>query len=324
MEAIHLLHLSVTFPGPFASAVPQRMRRLPLRLRCYICIIHPGLKARISRRWASVGVPFLLLSLLLFKPVTSHADLMIELNPGQQEASRVLVKPPRARIEFVGTHYRLFDADQDAMITIVEDAGVYYRESPEALTARRDEVLTTAGAFLDWLAAGLEQTPRTAIGAWDDLANLWGLAGTDALDGPRPIRVEAVERLDEVAQAGGFECELYRVTLSAHRDRIRACLAARSEVGIAPADLVTLQALFAYLERLRIAGTPTPAEPIGLPPGLVAELIAHTDKVVLAIVNDDMVTGGLWEVHRIWSADLDPSRFYRSGELQQVIAPYAE
>ncbi len=265
----------------------------------------------------------MLLFALALPPLASKGDLMIELNAGQHEASRILVKPPRARVDYVGRHYQIFDQERDALVTVLPDAGVLYRERPDVLADKRDGSLEAFGAFMDRLASNLARLPKLQFGSWDDLATLWGVVDTGFAP-PAPIRVESLESLDEVARAGGFECTLYRVHVRARSDRIIACLATKSEMGIAVADLETLRKLFAYLERLRMAAQLVPMEPLGLPPGLMAELIAHTDQMVLALVNQEMDTNSIWEIHQLWSADLDESRFHLPRDPTQVVVPYAQ
>ncbi|TQE98229.1 MAG: hypothetical protein FKY71_14945 [Spiribacter salinus] len=293
-------------------------------MACYICIILRPFQARISPRLLVGHAGLALFAVLLIKPIPGHTDLMLELKAGQYEASRILIKPPRVRVEYVGRHYQLFDRDQDAMVTVLEDEGVFYREEPEALSRARNETLEVAARFMRWGTANLERMPKPVFGAWSDLAGHWGLAEGDGLAPPAPPRVDAVDGLDETANAGGFECELHRVRLRTHADRIIACLAPRSTVGIAAADLAILGELFTYLERLRSATMLAPTDRLGLPPGLVAEVIDHTDKVVLALVNRDVGNDSLWEIDRLWSADLDDARFYLPDDVTQVVAPYRE
>ncbi|MDZ7787379.1 MAG: hypothetical protein U5K73_04355 [Halofilum sp. (in: g-proteobacteria)] len=271
-----------------------------------------------------LGLSLVLLVASATIPTDARADLMIELEPIDRQPTRLLVQPPRVRLEMADQRYRLYDAELDAMVSVFPEYGVFYEEDLAALERERAAFLKDLRQNREAIEERVARAPEGVRARWREMVAQWRLdEASDAPGSPRAEIDSIDERNAEEARAGGFRCTVNRIELAGRDEQMRACLADPEDMGIDRSDLDTLAAMFDYLERQRMVAGPVPDDAPGLPPGLIAELIERTGQMVLGAARwkgEDEGTG--WVVTALWSARLEPSRFAVEDAYRHVQPPY--
>lgn len=267
------------------------------------------------------------ITLLVLMPTPqARGDLLIELEGVAFQAQRIMVKPPRVRLESGNGDYRLYDREMDAMVTVTAGDGVYYEEDIDALQRQRERFIRELRENRDAIEERLADAPRSERQQWSEMVARWDLDAEDGTGGGSASAgmIEALEPRDERARVGGFECAMYEVELTDRVDSMRACLAELDELGVSDADFETLHAMLGYLARLHDAvAAPGNRDMPTLPPGLIDELMERTGMMVLAAARWQDDTGTEWQIDDLWSAIIEPAQLSVDDEYRRVSPPYA-
>lgn len=256
----------------------------------------------------------------------AHADLLIELPATATQAQRILVQPPRVRLETDGVAYQLYDADMDAMVTVRPDYGVFYEEDPASLETAGRRFAATLNERRAGIERRLSGDSAEARSQWEDILEQWRAeapaegAGAGAAERIASIAPDE----DPESVVAGIQCRSMRVTLHGSDDRMLVCLAPAETLSATPEELRTLVSMFRYMERLRHAARARRSDPLTIPPGLLAAVMDRTGMFVLGAARWNAGASRAWEVADLWPGRLDASQFAVPGHLREIAPPYAD
>jgi hypothetical protein len=261
-------------------------------------------------------------------PNVGRADLLIELASEQFQAQRVLIRAPRARLEMADGTYRLFDREREAMVTVLPEHGVFYREDPRKLAQTHQRFVRRLRENEQQLSEDIDAAAPTAVQQqWQALRERWRLDVTSSDLQRAPLAIVSLTDQADPARAGGFECRLVKAELEHYDHSVRACLVGAEAIGAGQRDLELLESLFWYLDRLRTATAPAAQDDPGVTPGLIARLMDHSGELVLGAARwtrtDEQARGTRWQVDDVWSAFLEPGQFRVAEDHTMVKPPYA-
>jgi len=255
-------------------------------------------------------------------PLAAHADLLIQLEDRHFGFERLEIRAPRIRVAqaSANTSYRVFDAEMDAMVTVMPQRGVFYEEEPAALARSAEAFARHLRSNRAKIENRMSEAPSPVRKRWRELKRLW-LDNNAAATARDRYAIDAIEALDEQARAAGFRCDMFRVTLTNSEDSVRVCLASVETIGAKPTELETLQSLLRYTERMRHAGLMHPGQPV-VTPGLLAALIERTGRFVLGAARWRDELGQAWQVKDVWPTIYEDERFVVGEDLRSIPAPY--